>query len=114
VEPDTDNKAGAERLKNRERAKALRDRSAWLLIAIGIVVLGLTDFALLATLLQWTAFSLVLAGVTIVVSRVTFPTLSLSDLLEKAKAGELPSAVVVAALVLFVGLLFNGIVTWAK
>ena len=97
----------------RERVRALVDRSAWLLIVMGALILGATDYRLLMTLVQWTAFALVLAGVSIVVSRVVFPSVNLGELIERMRSGELPAAVVAAALLVFVGMLFNGIVQWA-
>ena len=103
----------SEKTKNRERVRALVDRSAWLLIVMGALILGATDYRLLMTLVQWTAFALVLAGVSIVVSRVVFPSVNLGELIERMRSGELPAAVVAAALLVFVGMLFNGIVQWA-
>ena len=103
----------SEKTKNRERVRALVDRSAWLLIVMGALILGATDYQLLMTMVQWTAFALVLAGVSIVVSRVVFPSVNLGELIERMRSGELPAAVVAAALLVFVGMLFNGIVQWA-
>lgn len=96
------------------RIKAFGDRSAWLMVLAGGAVLGLTDWRLLLTLLTWTAYAAVLGGITILISRVTFPGVRLTDWLDKARAGDVPAAIVVAALMIFVGLLFVGIVGWAK
>lgn len=95
------------------RVRALLDKSAWLLIALGAVVLGVSDWRMLLTLLSWAAFGAVLGGLTIILSKITFPTIRLSDWLERAAKGDMAAALIAAALILFVGLLFNGFVHWA-
>lgn len=96
------------------RFAAFADKSVLLLVATGAAVLALADWRMLLALLTWTAFAAVLGGVTILISRITFPAIRLTDLIERAKAGDMPAAVMVAALLLYVGLLFLGVATWAK
>jgi len=94
--------------------KSLADKSAWLLILPALAVLMLVDLALAKTLLEWSLFALVLAGVAIVVSMVVFPQINLTDLVTRALAGEQPAATIAAALLVFFGLLFYSMVFWAK
>lgn len=94
--------------------KALTDKNGWLLIVIGLAAVGFSDLKMMLTLLQWAVFALVIAGLVIMVSRITFPQIRLTDLMERVKAGELPAALVVLGLLLFCGLLFIGTVLWAK
>ena len=96
-----------------ERLKAFFDKSAWLLILVGAIVLAIFDIPTLITLVSWAAFALVLAGMTIMMSKAVFPSIQLSDLLKRAENGEIPAGLVILGLLVFVGLLFNGAVTWA-
>ncbi len=96
------------------RIKALLDKSAWALVALGALMLGLADWKMLLVLVQWSAFALVLAGGTIVISRLVFPQISLSELVERVKAGDMPAAIVVAALLVAWGLMFLAVAGWAK
>lgn len=88
--------------------------SVWVLILPALVFLAFTDQALVKTLLQWSAFALVLAGISILISMIIFPQISLSHLVADAERGSLPSAIIAAALLVFFGLLFFSIVFWAK
>lgn len=96
------------------RVMALFDKSSWLLIVLGTAVLALVDWRTALTLAQWGAGALAIGGLTIVVSRITFPHLRLTELLDKAKSGDVPAAMVVAALLLYCAIVFVGIVLWAK
>ncbi len=97
----------------RARIGALFDRSAWLLAGLGVLALLLIDPALVGVLVRWSLFAGLLAGVTIIVSRIVFPQIDLSDLVKRTQEGDMPAAVLAAALVVFVGLLFLGVVQWA-
>lgn len=96
------------------RVAPLVDRSALLLGAIGLSVLLVLDWRAALTLAQWSVFALVIGSIVIVISRVTFPQLKLSELVERVKAGDLPAALVVAALLVYCGLAFVGVALWAK
>ena len=96
------------------RFAALFDESSWLLIIIGVAVLAMVDWRTALTLAQWAAGALAIGGLTIVISRVTFPQIKLGDMVEKAKAGELPAALVVLAVVLYCGAVFIGVALWVK
>jgi hypothetical protein len=96
------------------RFAALFDKSAWLMAAPALIGLYYLDAALTKTMAQWLVVSFVIAGVSIVVSRIIFPQIHLSELVEQVKAGNRAAGTLAAALVIFVGILFYGIVMWAK
>lgn len=96
------------------RLGALIDKSAWLLIAPALGGLLCIDPAMALTLVQWALFALVLAGVAVVISRIVFPQVNLNELVALAVQGNRAAGAVAAALVIFVALLFIGIVLWAK
>lgn len=96
------------------RLTALFDKSAWLMMAPALAVLYQTDPELAATMVQWTSLALAIAGAAIIVSRIVFPQISIGDLLEQVKSGNTGAGLVVSSVVVFVGLLFLGIVFWAK
>lgn len=93
---------------------ALRTSSVWLLILPALAILALVDLPLARTMLEWTLFALVLAGLSIAVSIVTFPQVNLTDLVRRAMEGDQASATIAAALLVFEGLLFYSMVFWAK
>jgi hypothetical protein len=97
------------------RAKVLLDKTAWLLIVPALVVLFLVDAAFAKTLVQWSLFGLVLAGVAVVISRLIFPQVHLGELLAEVRDKQnTAAAVVVGAIVLFVALVMFALVIWAK
>ena len=98
----------------RDTLKVLAQRSVWVLIIPALILLAVSDIALVKTLVQWSAFALVLAGVSIVISMITFPQIKLTDFVAEAKRGSMPAAVVSAAIILFFGLLFFSMVFWSK
>ncbi|MNH30681.1 hypothetical protein D3C79_909900 [compost metagenome] len=67
-----------------------------------------------ATLLQWVVFAPVLAGIAIIVSRVTFPQIELTKLVKEAELENRAAGLVVAAIILFVGITMLSLVLWAK
>lgn len=97
------------------RFSALADKSAIFLILPCAIILYFIDKAMFATLLQWLVFAPVLAGVAIIVSRVTFPQVPLTKLVEQAyQEGNRAAGFVAGALIVFVGLLILSLVLWAK
>ena len=101
-------------LQQLPRLSAFIDKSGWLLAAVGAIVVGISDLSLLLTLLQWTAFSMVMAGVVIVISRVMFPQIKLTEFVEEAKKGNVAASIVVFSVVSFCAVMFIGIVLWSK
>lgn len=96
------------------RFSFLADKSALFLIVPCAVVLYFIDGAMFKTLLQWLVFAPVLAGIAIIVSRVTFPQVNLTLLVKEAEGGNKAAGFVAGALIIFVGLLLLALVTWAK
>lgn len=96
------------------RFSALVDKSALFLIIPCAFVLWFIDPAMFTTLLQWLVFAPVLAGIAIIVSRITFPQIQLSLLIKQAHEGNRAAGFVAGALILFVGLLLLALVLWAK
>lgn len=100
---------------NATRLGALADKSAWLLMAPAIAALYAIDPAMVMTLLQWTLFGSVLAGAAVMISRIVFPQINLTEMVKDAKdENNTAAGLVVAAVVLFVGLLMLALVIWAK
>lgn len=97
-----------------KRLKALLDKSAWLLILPSLVALFFIDEAMLKTLVQWLVFAPVLAGVAIIVSRVVFPQIHLTTLVEQTQKGNTAAGHLASALVLFVAIVILALVMWAK
>lgn len=94
---------------------ALFDKSAWLLMAPALAGLYAVDPAMAETLVQWTLFALALAGAAVIVSRIVFPQISIGEMVEAVRtSGGAGPGIVVAAVVLFVGIVFLGMVIWAK
>lgn len=83
------------------RLKALIDGSAWLLIAIGVIGIALTNWRLALTLFQFSLVTCVLAGVAIVVSRVVFPQIDLTAMVKQGGATPLGAAIITLSVVLF-------------
>lgn len=97
------------------RMRALLDGSAWLMIMPAMGALFCFDPVLAKTMAQWCLPAVAIAGLAIIVSRVVFPQVHLNDLIDKVVGEQsLPAAVVIAALMLFVGVVFLAIVLWAK
>ena len=96
------------------RICALGDKSGWILLAIGALAFA-ADPKMLASLVSWVAFAFIAAAVTIFVSRLGFPSIKFSELLAMVKHEKnTAAAVVIASVVLYCGLIFVGVVLWAK
>lgn len=102
-------------MKKFKRLAALIDKSAWLLMLPALVIVYLADPAMLCTLLQWTAFFGIIAGIAVVISRIIFPQIHLEDLIQRALEQRNPAAgMIVSAVIVFVGILIYAMVVWAK
>lgn len=97
-----------------KRLSALLDNSAWLLIAPAFVALYWIDSASALTLVQWSLFALVIAGVAVIISRIVFPQIEVAKLLEEVDDHNGAAGLVIAALVVFVGLVMLVLAIWAK
>lgn len=98
----------------RARFAPLLDPSAWLLIAVALVPLALIDFAMAKTLVQWSLYGLALAGAAVMISRIALPQLKLSEWVEHAREGKPGAALIVAAIVVALVLIFLSLILWAK
>lgn len=94
--------------------QAFAPKAVWLLTIPALLLLGMLDWPLVKTLLQWSVFALVLAGVSIVLSMLIFPQIDLEELVNKAAETPQGSATLAAAVILFLGVLFYTLVFWAK
>jgi multisubunit Na+/H+ antiporter MnhB subunit len=97
-----------------KRMRVFSDLSAWFLIAPALAVLWFIDAPTAKALLQWSMFGIVMAGVGVMVSRLVFPDLHLNDFLKRAYNGGIGAAIVSASVILFVGIVFLGLIVWAK
>lgn len=98
----------------KKRAKPFFDLTAWTLFLVSLVPLYFVNRAMLFTLIQWTVFSLALAGVAVGLSRLLMPQVDLSQMVIRARDGNVAAGLVVLAVALLLGFLFLGIVLWAK
>lgn len=101
-----------DRLK--KRLAPLLDMTAWVLVVISVLPLLLIDPAMVLTLVQWTAFGLALAGISVVVSRMVLPQVDLTEWVGHAREGNVAAGLVVLGVALFVGLIILALVLWAK
>lgn len=101
---------------NRIKARLLPflDLSAWVLVLVALIPLFFIDKAMALTLVQWTLYGLALAGVAVVISRIVLPQLDLSEWVLAARGGHPGAPLVVFSIVLFLGMVFLGLVLWAK
>lgn len=96
------------------RIVALGDKSGWILLVIGALAFA-ADPKMLASLVSWVAFAFIAAAVTIFVSRLGFSSIKFGELLALVKAEKnTAAAIVIASVVLYCGLIFVGVVLWAK
>lgn len=96
---------------------ALVDQSAWTLIIIPVIILYWIDAAIVKTILQWVLMIGVVAGITIIIVRVMFPSIRIGGLVEQARRSDknaLPCAIIVLGLLLFVAKAFEIVAMWAK
>ncbi len=96
------------------RLYPLLDLSAWCLIITAAIPLALFQPSMLITLGTWTAYGIALAGISIMLNRLVLPMVRLQKWLELAREGNVAAAIVVAAVLALYGILFIGMIIWAK
>jgi hypothetical protein len=102
-------------IDSKARAKILFDKSAWLLIAPVVAGIYAIDPALAKTLGQWSIIALAFAGLSIIISRLIFPHISIQELADSARDDKnIAAAIVSASLILFVSVVMLSVVLWAK
>lgn len=98
-----------------KRLRSFGDLSAWLLIAPALAALWWIDAPTAKSLVEWSLFGIVMAGVAVIISRLVFPDLHLREYLEAARYPDgTANAIVAAALIVFVAIVFFTLVYWAK
>jgi hypothetical protein len=97
-------------------AAAVFDGRAWLLLIVpALVGLWLIDAAMVKTMTQWGAFAAVLCGVGVILTRIVFPQINVSELMTDVRYKNSTAAgLVVAALILTFGLVVVALVLWVK
>jgi len=106
--------------KLRMRLAPLFDLTSWVLFALTVLPLYFVAPAMVTTLVQWVAFGVALAGVTVVLSRIMAPMIDLGRLYavmlneDEDRATRVAAAAVVCAVLVFMGALFLGLVLWAS
>lgn len=96
------------------RLYALIDKSALFLIIPCACALYFIDAAMFTTVMQWLIVAPIIAGVAVMVSRIVFPQIRLTKLINEAHEGNIASGVVAAAVIIFLGVLLLALVTWAR
>lgn len=96
------------------RAMALIDGSALLLILPALVWMWHRDPPTVKSVLEWTVYYAVFAGLAVIISRITFPELKFHEFIEKALYGSVAAAIVVASVLMFVAWSVQSISTWAR
>lgn len=96
------------------RFLSLFDSTAWLLMLPAGLALYYIDSAMMATVVQWLLVAPLLAGITVIVTRVIFPQVSIAWLVAQVEERNVAAGMLAAALVIFVGLVFLGMVIWGR
>lgn len=96
------------------RFAALIDGSAWLLILPFALLWYLIDPIDLKVMVAWLLRLPIVVGVTIIISRIFFPSLKLGSFLEQSRNGNIAAGLVVAGLMVFLGMLIMTAAGWAK
>lgn len=98
----------------KKRLVPFLDLSAWVLLLVALIPLFFIDRAMALTMVQWTLFGLALAGVSVVISRIVLPQLDLNEWVARARENDPGAPLVILSIVLFLGIVFLGLVLWAK
>lgn len=96
------------------RTRALADKSAWLLMLPAGLIIWLLDEAMLKTIIEWLLVAPIMAGLTVILSRIIFPQVDLTRMIDEVVLENRAAAVVVAGLMAFCGLVFLALVLWAR
>lgn len=97
-----------------KRLAALGDATVILLIALGLLPLWYIDPVATKTILEWAWTALVFLGICVCLSRIVFPHVKMSALMDHVYDGNLAAAVFCVGIMIFLASLFIGMVVWAK
>lgn len=100
--------------KTVSRLAALTDGSAWFLILPFLALWYWIDPVETKAVVLWLLRLPIAVGVSVIMSRIVFPTLRLGELVKAAKEGSVGAGVIVLALIMFVGLMIVTTVGWSK
>lgn len=95
------------------RLRPFTDLTVWVLILICVIPLLIIDPFMLKTLVDWTAYGLALAGLTVFLSLMMLADVDLSDFVQRARDGNVAAAIVVASVAAFMAITFLALVLWA-
>lgn len=101
-------------LKIWSRVTSFGDKSAWLLITVGALILGFSDAPMLAMLVKWSSFAFIVAGIAIFLSRIAFASVNFRELLPLVLEGNDAAARLMSAVIIYCAIVFSAIVYWAK
>ncbi len=96
------------------RIVAACDKTALLLIVPALLLLAYIDLPMFKTIIQWVIVAPVLAGIAVIVSRVIYVKVGLTDLIVRSRAGNTAAAIVAASLIFSIALIFMAVVLWSK
>ncbi|MFS2112743.1 hypothetical protein [Herbaspirillum frisingense] len=100
--------------KFQTRLAALVDKSAWFLIVPALVIVYCIDPVRTISVLTWMLFVAILVGFCIQISRIAWSPIDLVNMVGMAARDPRASAIVVAAVIVFVGLLVLSVVLWTR
>lgn len=102
-------------IRLKKRLAPFVDMTAWVLVLVSLIPLWIIDNATALTLIQWTAYGLALAGISVVICRVVFPQIDLKVYLREAKDAEnIAAAIVVLGVCIFLSFVLLSLTLWAK
>lgn len=100
--------------KFQTRLAALVDKSAWFLILPALAIVYCIDPVRTLSVLTWMLFVAILVGFCIQISRIAWSPVDLVAMVNSAERDPRASAIVVAAVIVFVGLLVLSVVLWTR
>jgi hypothetical protein len=96
------------------RFGALMDGSAWMMIIPCEALLHFIDPLDAKVMNVWLLRLPIIIGFVIILSRIFFPTVRVTELMADVKAGNVGSSIVIAGLMIFLGLLVLTATMWTK
>lgn len=96
------------------RILALTDKSALFLMLPALLVLGLVDLPRTLSIASWMLFGAVLVGFCIQISRIAWSSINFQAMVDKAQEDPRACAIIVAAVIVFVGMLFLSLAFWTR
>jgi len=100
--------------KFESRLRALVDKSALFLMLPALLLLSLIDLPRTLSVASWMLFGAVLVGFCIQISRIAWAPIDLVALITKAKEDPRACAIIVAAVIVFVAILFLSLALWTR